>query len=303
MNFSSLVDFVLLAAIWGSSFLFMRIAVVEFGALPTAAARVMIASAFLLPLMLWRGLGPQLRQHWRKILLVGVLNSGIPFAMFAFSLLSITTGLSAILNATVPLFGALVAWVWLGDKPSGSRIVGLAIGFAGVAMLAGDKAGFRPEATGLAPLWAVLACLLATLCYGIAASATKKYLTGIPPLVTATGSQLGASVALALPAFWLAPAQVPSGHAWLGALVLGVVCTGVAYILYFRLIENTGPARALAVTFFVPVFAIVYGVLFLSEPVTPWMLLCGAVIVLGTTLSTGLLKLSSFGTSRAAAPK
>lgn len=303
MSLSSLTDFVLLAAIWGSSFLFMRIAVVEFGALPTAFVRVGIAAAFLLPLLAWRGQVHVLRQHARKILLVGVLNSGIPFALFSFALLSITTGLSAILNATVPLFGALVAWVWLHDRPSGSRILGLAIGFAGVAMLAGDKAGFRPEAAGLAPLWAVLACLGASVCYGISASFTKRHLTGIPPLVTATGSQLGASLALALPALWLAPAQVPGGHAWLATLALGVVCTGLAYILYFRLIENTGPARALAVTFFVPVFAIVYGVLFLHEQVTPWMLLCGCVIVVGTMLSTGLLKLPGFGTSRAAAPK
>ena len=288
---SWLTDFVLLAAIWGSSFLFMRIGTVEFGPLPTAAVRVTIAALFLLPLVWLRGLLPELRTHWRKIFLVGVLNSGIPFACFAFALLSITTGLSSILNATVPMFGALIAWLWLKDKPNASRMLGLLIGFAGVALLAWDKATFKPDASGVAPGWAVLACLLACVCYGISASYTKRYLTGMPPLVTAAGSQIGASLGLALPAVWFWPAQMPGTHAWLALLAVGVLCTGVAYIVFFRLIENAGPPRALSVTFVVPVFAVLYGVLLLGETVTPWMLLCAAIIVCGTALSTGLLRL------------
>jgi drug/metabolite transporter (DMT)-like permease len=286
-----ITDFVLLAAIWGASFLFMRLGALEFGALPTAALRVGIGALFLLPLLLLRGLGPQLARHWKPVLLVGVLNSGIPFACYAYALLSITTGLSAILNATVPLFGAIVAWLWLKDRPNGSRVLGLVVGFAGVALLAWDKASFKPDASGAAPGWAVLACLLATLCYGISASFAKRYLGGLPPLVTATGSQVGATLGLALPALWLWPARMPSMQAWLALLAVGVLCTGVAYILYFRLIEQAGPARALAVTFVVPVFAVIYGVLLLGEAVTPWMVLCGAVIVAGTALSTGLLSL------------
>jgi drug/metabolite transporter (DMT)-like permease len=291
MPFASVIDFVLLAAIWGSSFLFMRVAVVEFGVLPTAAVRVAVAAAFLLPLLWWRGHVGEFRRHWKGVCLIGILNSGTPFALFAFSLLSITTGLSAILNATVPLFGALVAWLWLKDRPTGSRVVGLALGFAGVALLAWDKASFKPDASGVAPAWAVMACLLATLCYGVAASATKRYLSGLPPLVTAAGSQIGATLALTLPALWFWPAKMPSLQAWLSLVAVGVVCTGIAYVLFFRLIEQAGPARALAVTFVVPVFAVLYGVLFLGESVTSWMLLCGLVIVCGTALSTGLLKL------------
>lgn len=291
MSFASLADFVLLAAIWGSSFLFMRFAVVEFGALPTAFLRVLIAALFLLPLVWWRGHARELQRHWKKIAVIGLFNSGIPFAMFSFALLSITTGLSAILNATVPLFGALVAWWWLKDRPTGSRIVGLAIGFAGVALLAWDKASFKADHGGIAPAWAVLACLVATMCYALAASATKKHLAGLPALVTATGSQVGATLGLALPALWLWPAQAPGLRAWSALVAVGVLCTGVAYVLYFRLIEQAGPARALAVTFVVPVFALFYGSVFLGEQVTPWMLLCGVVIVCGTALSTGLLKL------------
>jgi drug/metabolite transporter (DMT)-like permease len=282
-------DFVLLAAIWGSSFLFMRLGTAEFGALPTAALRCAIASAFLLPLLAWRGQVPLLRTHWKKVFAIGVLNSGIPFLCFSFALLAITTGLSAILNATVPLFGALVAWAWLGNRPTASRALGLAVGFAGVAMLAWDKASFTPDASGIAPAWAVLACLVATFCYGIAANAAKQYLAGLPALTTSTGSQVGATLALAIPAIWAWPQRMPGWHAWLALVAVGVLCTGIAYILYFRLIDEAGPARALAVTFLVPVFAVVYGTLFLGEPVTAWMLVCGAVIVCGTALSTGLV--------------
>jgi drug/metabolite transporter (DMT)-like permease len=286
-----LPDFVLLAALWGSSFLFMRLGAVEFGALPTAAVRVAIGAVFLLPLLLLRGLGPMLAKNWRHLFLVGLFNSGIPFACFAFALLSITTGLSAILNASVPMFGALVAWVWLRDRPNGSRLLGLLIGFAGVALLAWDKASFHPDASGLAPGWAVLACLLACICYALTASYTKRYLTGLPPLVTATGSLIGAALGLGLPALWLWPAQMPGSSAWLALLAAGVLCTGIAYILYFRLIETAGPARTLAVTFVIPVFAIFYGAVFLAEAVTAWMLFCGLVIICGTALSTGLLKI------------
>jgi drug/metabolite transporter (DMT)-like permease len=274
-----LTEFVLLAAIWGSSFLFMRLGAVEFGALPTAGVRVAIASLFLLPLLLWRGLGPQLARHWKKVFFIGLLNSAVPFACFSFALLSISTGLSAILNATAPLFGALVAWVWLKDRPHGLRILGLVIGFVGVALLAWDKASFKPNASGVATGWAVLACLLACLCYGISASYTKRHLNGLPAL------------GLALPTLWLWPQRMPGTTAWLALLAVGVLCTGVAYILFFRLIENVGPTRSLTVTFVVPVFAMLYGAIFLNEAVSLWMLICGVIIVCGTALSANLLKL------------
>ena len=288
-----LLDFLLLAAIWGSSFLFMRVGAVEFGAVPTAAVRVAVASAFLFPLLAWRGQVPVLRTHWRKIFTIGVLNSGLPFLFFAFALLSITTGLSAILNATVPLFGAIIAWLWFQERPTASRALGLAVGFCGVALLAWPEASFKPSGAGLPPGWAVIFCLAATLCYGISANAARKHLAGLPALVTATGSQLGAMLLLVLPAVWFWPEKMPSLQAWLALIAVGVLCTGVAYILYFRMIERAGPVRALAVTFVVPVFAVIYGALFLREPVTGWMLFCGAVIVCGTALSTGLLRFGS----------
>ena len=285
-----LLDFMLLSAIWGSSFLFMRVGAAEFGAVPTAAVRVAVASAFLLPLLAWRGHIPVLRTHWKKIFTIGVLNSGLPFLFFSFALLSITTGLSAILNATVPLFGAIIAWLWFKERPTASRALGLGVGFAGVALLAWPEATFKPSASGIPPGWAVIFCLAATLCYGISANAARKYLAGLPALATATGSQLGATLVLAAPALWFWPEKMPGVRAWLSLIVVGVLCTGIAYVLYFRMIERAGAVRSLAVTFVVPVFAVMYGALFLSEPVTGWMLFCGAVIVCGTALSTGLLR-------------
>ncbi len=284
-----LVDFVLLAAIWGASFMFMRVSARALGAFPTAGLRVGIAAVFLLPILLVRGYGPVLRQHWKMTFAIGLVNSAIPFACLSYALLSITSGLSSILNATVPLFGAVIAWFWLKDQPTGSRMVGLLIGFVGVALLAWDKASFRPDASGAATGWAVLACLLASLCYGISASFTKRYMGGLPSLVSATGSQIGAALGLAPLTWWLWPNHPVPLQAWLMVVALGVLCTAVAYILYFRLIERAGPARALSVTFAIPVFAVVYGVVLLDEVVTPWMLACGVVIVVGTSLSTGLV--------------
>jgi drug/metabolite transporter (DMT)-like permease len=281
----------MLAAIWGASFMFIRMGAIEFGALPTAGLRVAIAALFLLPIVLYKGLGASLKQHWKLTLVVGVLNSAIPFACYSYALLSITTGLSSILNATVPLFGAVIAWAWLKDRPHGSRILGLLIGFAGVALLAWDKASFKPDASGLSTGWAVLACLLATICYGIAASFTKRFMAGVPSLVSATGSQLSAAVVLVPLAAWTWPDHAVSNQAWLAMIALGVLCTGVAYFLYFRIIERAGPAKALSVTFAIPVFAVFYGVVLLGETVTPWMLVCGAVIIVGTALSTGLVVL------------
>jgi drug/metabolite transporter (DMT)-like permease len=271
--------------------MFMRTASHEMGPLAAAGLRVTIATLFLLPILWFKGLGGALRTHWKITLSVGVLNSAIPFVCFTYALLSITTGLSAILNATVPLFGAVIAWLWLKDRPNGSRLVGLAVGFIGVTMLAWDKASFRPDANGLSTGWAVLACLLACLCYGTAASVAKRYMGGLPSLVSATGSQIGASIALIPLTLLYWPSQAPSMQAWGAVLVLGVVCTGLAYILYFRLIARAGPARALAVTFAIPAFAVFYGALLLGESITPWMVVCALVIIAGTTLSTGLLSL------------
>ena len=278
-------EFLFLAALWGSSFLFMRQAALEFGPVATAGLRVAVAGAVLLPILMLSGHWRAFRVHAGRILFVGLINAGIPFGLFAYAVLSISTGLTAILNATVPLFGALVAWLWLGDRPGHWRAVGLALGFLGVALLSWNKASFAAGGTG----WAVLACLGAAIFYAVAASYTKKYLMGIAPMATAAGSQFGATLGLLLPSLWTWPAQPASAGAWAAVAAAGVFCTALAYLLYFRLIEAAGPAKTLTVTFLIPVFAIGYGALLLGEAITPWMVGCGIVILAGVALATGLI--------------
>lgn len=293
MSFSLIGEFLLLAALWGSSFLFMRFGAAELGALPTAGVRVALAAVFLLPVFLVAGVWADFRSRMGKILFVGLLNSGIPFALFAFAVMHISTGLTSILNATVPLSGALVAWVWLKDRPDAMRAAGLGIGFLGVCLLVIGKSGFSlapGAASSGEALLAMLACLLATVCYGLAASFTKRYLTGVHPLATASGSQIGAALGLALPTWWLWPDHSVSHGAWGAMVAVALLCTAVAYILFFRIIAQAGPSKALTVTFLIPVFGLLYGRLFLDERITPWMIGCGLVIMAGTALSTGLIK-------------
>jgi drug/metabolite transporter (DMT)-like permease len=281
-------ELVLLAALWGASFLFMRLGAHEFGPIALAAVRVGLASAMLIPLLAARGNLADLRTHWKGLLIVGALNSAIPFALFSFAALSITAGLSSIVNATTPLWTAVVAFIWLRQGLTPWRVLGLIIGFAGVAFLAWDKAGFKPgeDHSGL---WAVLACATATLCYGIAANATKRYLAGVSPLAVATGSQFAAALLLALPAAWLWPAAVPSHVAWGSALALAALCTALAYILYFRLMSRVGPTNAVSVTFLIPLFAILWGALFLQEAITAQMVAGGAIVLVGIALALGLV--------------
>jgi len=286
---NDLIELLVLAAIWGSSFLFMRVAAPEFGAVATAAVRVAGASLFLIPLLgLREGLG-DLRTHWKPLLLVGFLNSALPFALFSYAALSINAGMSSILNATVPMWGALVAWAWFAQRLNGSRLLGLALGFAGVIVLAWDKASFKPGGGGLA----IIACLAATLSYGLAANASKRYLSGASPLAVATGSQFAAALLLVLPAWVLRPAALPSGHAWGAVALLALMCTGVAYILFFRLMKHVGPTNTISVTFLIPVFGLLWGWIFLGETLSAGMAAGCLVVLLGTALAVGVLKLPS----------
>jgi len=283
------LELLALAAVWGGSFIFMRLGAGEFGALPLSFLRVAGAAIVLLPVLAWRREWPALCTHWRPILVVGIANSAFPFACFAYAALTINAGLSAIFNAAAPLFGAVIAWLWLQDRLSAPRIVGLVIGFVGVLGLALDKAGVHTGAPGTDAGLAVLACIAGSVSYGFSANFAKRHLVGVAPMATAAGSQLAAAVVLAVPAVWAWPAANPDATAWLTMGLLAVACTGIAYIMYFRLIAHIGPANAIAVTFLVPVFAVAWGALFLGERPTAAMLAGCAVIVAGTALATGLL--------------
>ncbi|GIX25825.1 MAG: membrane protein [Caldimonas sp.] len=288
MKTRDLSELVVLAAIWGASFLFMRLAAGPFGPVALVAVRVAGAALFLVPWLVWRGQAPWLSRRAVPLFVAGLFTSALPFLGFSYAALSITAGLSSIFNATTPLFGALIAWLWLKDRLTWPRVLGLAIGFVGVVGLAWDKASFRPDASGVASGWAVLACLGAALCYGFAASYTKRHLSDVPPLAVAAGTQLGAALALLLPAWWWWPASAPSAGAWASALALALLCTGLAYLLYFRLMSRVGPTNTITVTFLIPGFAVLWGWSFLDESITPAMLAGSAVILVGTALVTGV---------------
>lgn len=284
MRRSDVLELLTLAALWGGSFLFMRVAAPPFGPVALIALRVAIASCFLVPMLIWRGGMGALRMHWPHLLAVGVLNSAIPFCLFAYAELTLTAGFASVLNAAAPLFAAIVAFTWLGDRMSPLRVLGLAIGFIGVIVLVGGSSVIDAKQGSLA----VAAALSATVLYGVASGYTKRFLTGVPPLAVATGSQLAAAIGLAPLAYWLWPAQTPTGNVWLHVIALGIACTGVAYILFFRLIAHVGPTRAVSVTFLIPVFGVLWGILFLGEALTLNMVIGCAVILFGTSLSTGV---------------
>ena len=280
----------LLGALWGASFLFMRMGAVEFGPVALVFVRVAGAAAMLLPILIAQGHGPALRQHWKVIAWVGVLNSALPFLCFAFAAQVLSAGLMGVFNATAPIWTALVAWWWLGERPGATRAFGLALGMAGAIGLAWSRASFKDGAGVVSPALGIAACIVATLLYGVAANFARRRLAGVPPMATAAGSQLSAALALALPAVWAWPTQPVSASAWAGAAALALLCTGLAYILYFRLIAHTGATNAMTVTFLIPPFAMLWGWSTLGERPDMDMLAGAAVILIGTALTLGLVR-------------
>jgi drug/metabolite transporter (DMT)-like permease len=289
MNIKIVVDFLCLAALWGGSFLLMRVASPEFGPFALSGVRVFIAGTLLFVVLAVKNRVPVLMQHWKPIATVGLINSAGPFLFFAYAMAHISSGLGAILNATVPLWGAVVAFIWLKDRIVGLRVLGLLIGFAGVTFLVWGKVSFTPG-SGLA----VIACLSATFLYGIAASFTKKYLSGVDSLASATGSQLSASIILLPLGVYFWPDHAVSLKAWGAVIVLAVFCTALAYILYFRLFAVLGPSKTITVTFLIPVFGMLWGAAVLQEIPTAQMLMACAIIVLGTSLSAGVVTWKKF---------
>ena len=284
MRGRDLADLLMLAALWGGSFLFMRIAGPQFGPAPMMALRTAIGALTLLPLLWFAGQWSVLRAQAPRIAMVGLINAALPFVLFGYATIHLNAGVVAVLNATAPLWAAAVAYVWLGERLAPVRILGLALGFVGVVVLIGDRLSFRAGSV-LLPL---LAALVATLFYGLAANYVRRQLHGVGPIAIAAGSLVFASSMLAPFAFLGWPSQTPDRAAWASVALLGLFSTGLAYVLFFRLIERVGPARAITVTFLVPVFGLLWGAVFLGETVTTSMLAGTVTILVGTALTTGV---------------
>lgn len=275
MPLPSLLRLLALAALWGGSFVLLRVAVPALGALPTAFVRVLLGAAGLALLLVALRLRPRFRGLLTASMALGVVNSGVPFLMYALAARSLPAGYSAILNATTPLMGVIVGALAFGERITAARLAGVCVGLAGVALLA--QAG--PVALTTEVLLGIAACLVATACYGAAGFLTRRWITergGLDSRIVAMGSQCGAMLVLlpfmlwqlwnepAAPAAWAAaPLQV-----WGAMLVLGLLCTALAYVLYFRLIADVGPLKALTVTFLIPLFGVAWGWLLLGEPAT-----------------------------------
>ena len=270
-----------LAAIWGASFLFMRIIAPEIGTLPTAFFRVSIAATGLLVILAMMRVSWDFQGKFKTVLLLGVINSGIPATMYSVAAQVLPAGYSAIFNATTPLMGVLIGGLFFSERLTPSKIAGVCLGLFGVGIL--TRAG--PVAFDMELLMGALACLLATTCYGFAGFLARRWLDqqgGLDSRLAALGSMLGATLFL-LPLFvWSAVSHPPASWGgwpvWLSLLGLGLVCTAFAYILYFRLLTSIGPVKSMTVTFMIPPFGVLWGALLLDEPLSMAHLYGGLLI-------------------------
>jgi drug/metabolite transporter (DMT)-like permease len=266
-----------LGAIWGASFLFMRIVAPVLGPFATADSRMLVAGIGLLAWFHFTGFDPQWRRWSLHYVAGGLINSGVPFVLFAFAALHIGAGEMALLNATSPMWGALLSAAFLGERLTARRIAGLALGLAGVALIA------RPTGVEFSFL-ATGAGLLAAACYGFMGVYLRRWAPGAPARGLAVGTQLAGGLGLLpLAAIWPPPLS-PTPLILVCVLALGLVCGSVAYVLYFRLIADLGATGALTVTYLIPLFAVLWGAVFLAEPVTPAIAGGGALVMTGTVL-------------------
>ena len=282
MTTRDLLSLVLLGVLWGASFLFIRVAVPVFGPFPLVEARVALAALALLLYGVAAGRLPKLRAHWRRFLVLGLVNSAVPFSLIAFAEIELTASLAAILNSTTVLFTAVVA-AWTGEALTSGKLFGVVLGVVGVAVLV----GWDPVELTAAVLLSVGAMLLASLSYAIGATYAKRAFAALPPTTMAVGQQSGAAAILLVPAAVSLPEQRIPLAAGLAVLGLALLSTAVAYLLYFRLIENVGPTSTVTVTFLVPVFGLLFGVVLLDEPFGAGTLLGLAIILLSVALVTG----------------
>lgn len=270
------LEMLLLGGIWGGSFLFMRVAAPHFGPAPLVQVRLALGALVLLP-FLWMARARLCPVHWLRFLGVGALSSAVPFMLFAWAAERAPAGIGAIANSMTALFATLVAFACFGEKIGRRRGMALVAGFVGVVVLAsGDTAGAQ---IGLA----ATAGTLAALCYGIAANLIKRYLADLPATAVASGTLLCAAVMVVPVAVATWPSAPIPAMSWLNAVLLGVLSTGFAYGLYFRLIARVGASRAATTTYLVPLFGVAWAWMFLGEPVT-WSMAISAALILGSVI-------------------
>ncbi len=279
-------EFILLAMLWGSSFLFLRVASPEFGPVAIIAIRVLIATVCLLPLLIKKQLLPEVANNKSILFWIGLTNSAIPFVLFSVATLELTAGYTSVINATAPLWAAFIGLIGFQLKLSKSAIIGLFIGFSGVLILVWNKlVAFEVDI-----IWALCAAMTAAMLYGFAVNYSKKQAHSLHPLSVSFGSLAFASISLLPLCLFYWPQQSVSITGWLSVIALGVFCTALAYVLYFKLIKDLGSSNAITVTYFIPFFGSLFGYWFLDEAITGSMIYGGITILVGTGLTMGLIK-------------
>jgi len=284
MSIRDTVLLFVLAALWGASYLFIRVAVPVLGVFPLVEARLVIGGVILLIYAVIIGRAPNFRKHWRKFLFIGLMNNAIPFTLIATAQLNVTASLAALINATTPLFSALIAAVWISDKLTRVKVIGLFLGIVGVGIIVGWEGLSLDDSRFVS----IILLLGASVAYSIVAVYGKRYLSDMNPITVSTG-QLMASSTMMLPLALANPPQNPITMEVIGAVIgLGVFSTTVAYLIYFHLIVSAGPTNAASVTLLIPFFSSLWGAIFLGERLLPNELIGFGVILLSLLLVTGL---------------
>ena len=283
ITFRDYIELLILSAIWGSSFLFLRIASPEFGPIFLIELRVASGLLILMPICLLLGKFKELKQNWKIISIVGLANMAIPFCFFAYSALNMGAGALSIINATVPFFTALIAFILYQQKLSRIGLLGLLIGFSGVVALVFDPS----ESSGITSKLAIPSALFACVLYGLALNLVAQKLQGVSGISITAGGLLFSTLFLFPLAILERPEVVPLGSVWVSVLALGIVCTGFGYILFYRLIARIGSQQAIMTTYLIPIFSILWGNLFLAESITVFMVLGVILVLSGVGMTSG----------------
>ena len=287
MSVADLLRLLALSLIWGGSFLFMRVAAPEFGPFALVLLRCAGGALALSPFFLAARHRDVVRRHAWDFFILGLTASAVPWCLLAYATLSLEAGFTSLLNATTPMFTAVIGALWFGTRIRGPQVFGLGVAFFGVAVLSWDRLSFREGGAG----WAVLAGLGAPILYGVACNLTSGRLRGLAPEIVAAGNTFFASVVLLPAGLWCWPDRTPSGAAWACAAGLAFLCTAVAFLLFFRIIGRCSAMVASSVTFLIPVSAIFWGWLALGEPVSVRLLTGMLITFAGTALAIGLVPL------------
>lgn len=280
MNVADLIRLLVLSVIWGGSFLFMRIAAPEFGPQALILIRVGVAALVLAPILVVSSQRDELRKRWREFLILGFTAASFPFCMLALATMSLEAGFTSLLNATTPICTAIVGVLWYGSRFRKAQYAGLFIGLLGVAVLSYDRMSFKEGGDG----WAIIAALIAPISYGMAGNYTRHQFQDLPPKFVAAGSTFAATLLILPLGIWSWPESNPSSKSWICALLLAVLCTAIAYLLFFKIISSASAMATSTVTFLVPISAIVWGFLALDERLTPQVVAGMLITFFGTAL-------------------